>query len=121
MSFNEQSEFLVMAYSSVPSITEKGNELTLRIPPTFDGYVNAFTELAYDEYGKKLAMGGATHEYAKIWSDMIKDKWNSLGGEVVAYNPMDYNKSTDFYTGVSLLIAADPDVMFIGGASVSYP
>lgn len=117
MSFNEQSEFLVMAYSSVPSITEKGNELTLRIPPTFDGYVNAFTELAYDEYGKKLAMGGATHEYAKIWSDMIKDKWNSLGGEVVADNPMDYNKSADFYTGVSRLIAADPDVMFIGGAS----
>lgn len=117
MSFNEQSDFLVMAYSSVPSITEKGNELTLRIPPTFDGYVEAFTKLAYDEYGKGLALGGATHEYAKIWSDMIKEEWKSLGGEIVADNPMDYNKSADFYTGVSRLISENPDVMFIGGAS----
>ncbi|HAW23154.1 MAG TPA: ethanolamine utilization protein EutJ, partial [Pseudomonas sp.] len=31
--------------------------------------------------------------------------------------PMDYNKSADFYTGVSRVIASNPDVMFVGGAS----
>lgn len=117
MSFNEQDDFLVMAYTSVPSVTEKGNKLTLRIPPTFDGYVKAFTSLAKEEYGDKLGMGGATHEYAKIWAGMIEERWSSLGGEVVASNPMDYNKSADFYTGVSRIISENPDVMFIGGAS----
>lgn len=115
--FNEKDDFLVMAYSSVPSITEKGNSLTLRIPPTFDGYVKAFTDYALEHQGKKLGMGGATHEYAKIWADMVEKEWEAQGGEVVADNPMDYNKSADFYTGVSRIISEAPDVMFVGGAS----
>lgn len=115
--FNEKDNFLVMAYSSVPSITEKGNSLTLRIPPTFDGYVRAFTNYALEHEGKKLGMGGATHEYAKIWGTMIKKEWESKGGEVVSDNPMDYNKSADFFTGVSRIISESPDVMFVGGAS----
>src|SRR5699024_476953 len=36
---------------------------------------------------------------------------------VVASNPMDYNKDTDFYSGVSKVLAEKPDVLFIGGAS----
>lgn len=115
--FNEKDNFLVMAYSSVPSITEKGNSLTLRIPPTFDGYVEAFTDYALEHQGKKLGMGGATHEYAKIWGSMIKKEWEAKGGKVVADNPMDYNKSADFFTGVSRIISESPDVMFVGGAS----
>lgn len=115
--FNEKDNFLVMAYSSVPSITEQGNGLTLRIPPTFDGYVKAFTDYALEHQGNKLGMGGATHEYAKIWASMIKDEWQAKGGEVVADTPMDYNKSADFFTGVSRIIANGPDVMFVGGAS----
>lgn len=115
--FNEQDNFLIMAYTSVPTVTEKGNSLTVRIPPTFDGYVKAFTDYALEHEGKKLGMGGATHEYAKIWSSMIEKAWTSKGGEVVANNPMDYNKSADFYTGVSRIVASNPDVMFVGGAS----
>lgn len=115
--FNEKDDFLVMAYSSVPSITEQGNTLTLRIPPTFDGYVKAFTDYALEHQGKNLGMGGATHEYAKIWAAMIKDEWQAKGGDVVADTPMDYNKSADFFTGVSRIIAESPDVMFVGGAS----
>ncbi|EON92264.1 branched-chain amino acid ABC transporter substrate-binding protein LivK [Marinobacter lipolyticus SM19] len=115
--FNEKDDFLLMAYSSVPSITEKGNSLTLRIPPTFDGYVRAFTDYALEHQGKKLGMGGATHEYAKIWGSMVKKEWESKGGEVVSDTPMDYNKSADFFTGVSRIIAEAPDVMFVGGAS----
>ena len=28
-----------MAYSSTPKITETGNKLTIRIPPTFNSYI----------------------------------------------------------------------------------
>lgn len=115
--FNENDDFVVMAYTSVPTVTEKGNSMTVRIPPTFDGYVRAFTDYALKHEGKKLGMGGATHEYAKIWGSMIEKAWTAKGGEVVANNPMDYNKSADFYTGVSRIVASNPDVMFVGGAS----
>ncbi|MDX1633951.1 MAG: ABC transporter substrate-binding protein [Marinobacter sp.] len=115
--FNEKDDFLVMAYTSVPTVTEKGNELTIRIPPTFDGYVKAFTDYALKHQGDTLGMGGATHEYAKIWAAMIKKEWVARGGTIVADNPMDYNKSADFYTGVSRILAERPDVIFIGGAS----
>lgn len=117
MDFNVEDDFLVMAYTSVPTITEQGNPLTLRIPPTFDGYVKAFTAYALENFGDKLAMGGATHEYAKIWATMVEKAWTAQGGEVVAKNPMDYNKSADFFTGVSRLVSEKPDVMFVGGAS----
>lgn len=115
--FNERDDFLIMAYTSVPTVTEKGNSLTVRIPPTFDGYVRAFTDYGLKNLGTTLGMAGATHEYAKIWASMIEKEWASKGGKVVANNPMDYNKSADFFTGVSRIIADDPDVMFVGGAS----
>ncbi|SET47328.1 MULTISPECIES: ABC transporter substrate-binding protein [Marinobacter] len=117
MDFNVEDDFIVMAYTSVPTITEQGNPLTIRIPPTFDGYVKAFTDYALENWGTKLAMGGATHEYAKIWASMVEKAWTAKGGEIVAQNPMDYNKSADFFTGVSRLISENPDVMFVGGAS----
>lgn len=115
--FNVADDFLIMAYTSVPSVTEQGNPLTVRIPPEFTGYVDAFSDYALKHYGKKLGIAGATHEYAKIWTDMMTKAWEQKGGEIVESNPMDYNKSTDFYTGVSRVIASNPDVMFVGGAS----
>lgn len=115
--FNVADNFLIMAYTSVPSVTEQGNPLTVRIPPEFTGYIDAFSNYALEHYGKKLGIAGATHEYAKIWTDMMTKAWKEKGGEIVASNPMDYNKSTDFYTGVSRVIASNPDVMFVGGAS----
>lgn len=115
--FNEKDNFLLMAYSSTPSVTEKGNPLTIRIPPTFDGYVEVFTEYAMDKHGDTLGMAGAKHEYAKVWAEMLEKEWTEQGGEVVARNAMDYNKSADFYTGVSRTLSNSPDVMFVGGAS----
>lgn len=115
--FNEKDGFLIMAYTSVPTVTEQGNGLTLRVPPTFDRYVQVFTEYAMANLGKNIALGGATHEYAKLWAEMLEQEWQSQGGRVLESNPMDYNKSADFYTGVSRLLAANPDMMFVGGAS----
>jgi branched-chain amino acid transport system substrate-binding protein len=70
-----------------------------------------------ERYGKKVAIANATHDYAKAWTAMFVPVWKEMGGEVVAENPMDYNKDTDFYSGVSRVLAAKPDVLFIGGAS----
>lgn len=114
---NERSNFIVLAYSSVPQITNRGNKLTLRIPPEFTTYIEPFSSYLMQRYGKKVAMVGADHDYAKAWAAAFKPGWEKLGGSVVAENPMSYNRATDFYSGVSKALAAKPDVLFVGGAS----
>ena len=115
--FNEQDGFLIGAYTSVPQMTERGNKLTLRIPPSFAGYLPPFIKTEMGAFGKKLGMAGADHDYAKAWAALMAPAWKQAGGTVVAENPMSYNKDTDFYSGVSRVLAAQPDVMFVGGAS----
>jgi branched-chain amino acid transport system substrate-binding protein len=103
--FNEQDGFIVGAYTSVPSVTERGNKLSLRIPPSFLGYVDPFISVEMKGFGKKLGMAGADHDYAKAWVAAFKPAWQKAGGEIVSENPMSYNKDTDFYSGVSRVVA----------------
>lgn len=114
---NERNNYIVLAYSSVPQITAKGNKLTLRIPPEYTGYIEPFSRYVMERFGKKVAMVGADHDYAKAWAAAFKPGWEKLGGTVVAENPMSYNRATDFYSGVSKALAEKPDVLFAGGAS----
>ena len=114
---NERNNFIVLAYSSVPQITDRGNQLSLRIPPEFTTYIDPFSKYLMERFGKKVAMVGADHDYGKAWAAAFKPGWEKLGGTVVADNPMSYNRATDFYSGVSKALAAKPDVLFVGGAS----
>lgn len=114
---NEQQKVLLLSYTSVPQVTSRGNKLTLRIPPEFTTYVEPFVRHAMTKYGKNVAIANADHDYAKAWTAAFKPAWEAAGGKVVAENPMSYNRATDFYSGVSRVLAAKPDVLFIGGAS----
>ncbi|RYF75055.1 MAG: ethanolamine utilization protein EutJ [Comamonadaceae bacterium] len=115
--FNEQEKFIVMAYSSTPKITDAGNKLTVRIPPTFNSYLEPFSRYEMKKYGKKVGMLPGDHEYAKNWSQLFGPTWEKLGGSIASNNPMSYNRSADFYSGVSRVLAEKPDVLFIGGPS----
>jgi branched-chain amino acid transport system substrate-binding protein len=114
---NEKLKVLLLAYTSLPQATERGNKLTVRIPPDFTTYISPFIKAAMGKYGKNVALAQADHDYAKAWSAAFKPAWEAAGGKVVADNPMSYNKAADFYSGVSRVIQAKPDVLFIGGAS----
>jgi branched-chain amino acid transport system substrate-binding protein len=114
---NEQLKYLVISYTSVPQVIDRGNKMTLRIPPDFTAYAQAYVNYAMAKYGKNLAIASADHDYAKAWATAIKPLWEAAGGKVVADNPMSYIKATDFYSGVSRSLAAKPDVLFIGGPS----
>lgn len=115
--FNEQEKFIVMAYSSTPKITETGNKLTIRIPPTFNSYIEPFTKYEMKKYGKKVGMLPGDHEYAKNWTQLFGPAWEKAGGTIASNNPMSYNRSADFYSGVSRVLAEKPDVLFVGGPS----
>jgi branched-chain amino acid transport system substrate-binding protein len=106
--FNEKANTLLLAYTSLAAVTERGNKMSIRIPPDFTIYIDPFI---------KVEMAGADHDYAKAWTAAFKPKWEAAGGKVVAENPMSYNKATDFYSGVSKVLQDKPDVLFIGGAS----
>ena len=114
---NEAQKYLLLAYSSVPQITASNNKLTLRIPPEYTSYIQPFVKHAMRKYGKNVGIADADHDYAKAWNAAFKPAWEAAGGKVVADNPMSYNRAADFYSGVSRVLAAKPDVMFIGGAS----
>ena len=114
---NVQDNFLLAGYTSVPSLTERGNPLTLRIPPTFTSYFEPFSRYEMTRFGKKLGVAGGDHDYAKIWTSLFVPVWEKSGGAIVATNSMSYNKDSDFYSGVSKVLAASPDVLFVGGAS----
>jgi branched-chain amino acid transport system substrate-binding protein len=114
---NEAQKYLLLAYSSVPQITATNNKLTLRIPPEYTSYIEPFVKHAMGKYGKNLGIADGDHDYAKAWNAAFKPAWIAAGGKIVADNPMSYNRATDFYSGVSRVLAAKPDVMFIGGAS----
>ena len=115
--FNEQEKFLVMAYSSVPRITDAGNKLTIRIPPAYTGYIEPFVKAQMKRYGKNVALAPADHDYAKAWVQAFIPAWEGAGGKIVGNNPMSYTKATDFYSGVSRAMTDKPDVMFVGGPS----
>src|SRR5699024_7046348 len=57
--FNERDGFLLMSYTSVPSVTAKGNKLTVKIPPNFTDYLVPFAKITMDRYGKKLGVANA--------------------------------------------------------------
>lgn len=115
--FNEKSNVMLLAYTSLGQVTARGNKLTIRIPPDFNGYINPFIKTTMGKFGKNVAIANADHDYAKAWTAAFKPAWEAAGGKVVAENPMSYNKATDFYSGVSRVLQAKPDVLFIGGAS----
>ena len=115
--FNEAEGFILGAYTSVPAMTERGNTLTVRIPPSFAVYVGPSIRTTMAAFGKKLGMAPADHDYAKAWSALMGPAWKAAGGTVVAENPMSYNRDTDFSSGVGRVLSASPDVLFVGGAS----
>ena len=114
---NERHNYVLLAYSTLPEITARGNRLTVRVPPEFLAHIEPFSRYTMDRFGTRLAMVGGDHDAAKAWAAAVKNGWERLGGTVVAENPMSYNRATDFYSGVSKALAAKPDVLFVGGAS----
>jgi branched-chain amino acid transport system substrate-binding protein len=115
--FNQQDKFIIGAYTSEPKVTESGNSLTVRIPPSYDGYIKPFTNYAMKRFGKKIAALPTAAQYGKDWSKALLPYWEKSGGKVVYNSSIDFSKDTDFFTIITNALKENPDVLFIGGAS----
>lgn len=116
MNLNEP-KFLLMAYSSEPSILEAGNPLQVMLPPRFDGYQEPFTKILLERFGPRLGLLGTTTAYGRAWTESVTAEWTRQGGTVGRDHGVDYNTTTDFTGAVSRALADNPDVLFIGGPS----
>ncbi len=110
---NEQEEFLIMAYTSEPAITQQGNSLTVAIPPRYDGYIAPFTKYAMENHGKKIALLPTSSQYGKDWTSHLEPYWKEQGGEVVFNSSIDFAKDTDFFTILTNALENDPDVILL--------
>lgn len=115
--FNENDDFIIGAYTSEPGILEEGNELTWRIPPAYDIYMEPFTDYQMERFGNKIAFLPTNSQYGKDWADLLRSHWEAEGGEIVFESSIDFEKDTDFNTVVRNALEEDPDVLFLGGPS----
>ncbi|GAA5503655.1 leu/Ile/Val-binding protein homolog 3 [Deinococcus xinjiangensis] len=110
-------KFLLVAYSSDPSILAANNPLTFMLPPRFDNYAAPFVKTQMKAFGKKLGMVGTSSAYGKQWAEVITNEWKKQGGTVGANNGVDYGTTVDFSAAVTKALADKPDVLFVGGPS----
>lgn len=115
--FNEEDDFIIMAYTSEPRMYEQGNELLIGIPPKYSVWRDSFSNYMMDNFGKKMALLPTASQYGKDWTASIKPVWEEKGGEIVYENDIDFSKETDYFTVVTNALNENPDVLFVGGPS----
>ncbi|NLX50963.1 MAG: ABC transporter substrate-binding protein [Deltaproteobacteria bacterium] len=114
------SEFLLMAYTSTPKVTQMGNKLLIGLTaPNFLVYVQQFIELAQKKGYKRIAMAATAGSYGEEWRVAFKEQWEKAGGVITADKPANYYTETDFSAPLTAALATKPDAMLIGGPSAT--
>jgi branched-chain amino acid transport system substrate-binding protein len=116
---NPGEEFLIMCYTSIPIYEDIPNRLMVTEPPPFYILIPEYVRLATAEGWTRCAFVQTTERYGEIWGDAFKAAWTAAGGEVVAEAPASYYTESDFTPYLTTVLAANPDVLFVGGPS--YP
>ncbi len=119
MKMNEErrNEFLLMGYTSVPGISEKGNKLMITLAMPFTVYVDVYTDLAWEKGWRKGAMVVTAGAYGEAWRKVFAGAWIKKGGTIVFDKPANYYTRTDFAGPLAEALATHPDFLLIGGPS----
>ncbi len=119
MKINQEkgNEFLMMAYTSSPKVTALNNKLLVAIPPNFEIYLQAFSDIAWGQGFRKAAMVVTLGAYGDEWRQAFKTYWEKKGGTITADKPANYYTETDFSAPLTAALATKPDVLLIGGPS----
>ncbi|MEW6184658.1 MAG: ABC transporter substrate-binding protein [Thermodesulfobacteriota bacterium] len=119
MQINQEkgNEFLMMAYTSTPKVTALNNKLLVAIPPNFEIYVQAFSDLAWGMGARKAGMVVTLGAYGDEWRAAFKKYWEKKGGSITADKPANYYTETDFSAPLTAVLATKPDILLIGGPS----
>ncbi len=121
MSINEErkNEFLIMAYSSVPQVTESGNKLLIAVTTPFTSYVRTEADLAWEKGWRKCAMVVTIGAYGEGWRKAFAEEWTRRGGTITVDKPANYYKKTEFAAPLQVALESNPDFLLIGGPSAT--
>jgi len=112
------NEFLLMAYTSTPKVTELKNPLLIAYTaPDFRVYMQQFIDIAKKKGFKKIAMVVTAGAYGEEWRIDFKKYWEQAGGIITADKPANYYTETDFSAPLSAALSTKPDALLIGGPS----
>lgn len=119
MRINEEKghEFLVLAFTSTPRITDMGNPLTVVVPGPFSSMAHISAEWAFARGWEKCAMVVTVGPYGDEWRNVFRSIWEARGGTITADRPANYYTESDFSSVLTAAMATRPDVMLIGGPS----
>jgi branched-chain amino acid transport system substrate-binding protein len=119
MKINEEkkNEFLIMAYTSVPKVTEMGNKLLIGATMPFTLFAKVEADLAWERGWRKGAMVVATGAYGEAWRKVFGEIWVKKGGVITVDKPANYYTRTDFAAPLAEALATNPDFLLIGGPS----
>lgn len=121
MKINEEKgrEFLVMAFTSTPRITDTGNKLLVATPGSFVSMVEIAAQWATEKNWTKCAMLATIGPYGEEWRNVFREIWVKYGGTITIDKPANYYTETDFSAPITAALATKPDVLLIGGPSAT--
>ncbi len=119
MKVNEEkgNEFILMAFTSTPRITEMGNKLTIVAPGSFASLVEISAQWAMAKNWKRCGMLVTVGPYGDEWRSAFRGIWEKNGGTITIDRPANYYTETDYSAQITAALATKPDVLLIGGPS----
>jgi branched-chain amino acid transport system substrate-binding protein len=110
-------EFLIMGYTSIPLYQTEPNKFMIIGPPPFTVLVKNYVTMGRGQGWTKMAMLQTSDAYGVVWGNAMKPAWTAAGGSIVAEALSNYYTETDYTPYITKALAANPDVLFIGGPS----
>jgi len=98
-----------------PDLTQKGSTVFNRLAFTDADQGNAAADLLFNTLGfTKIAVMHDGGTYGQGLADVVQQKFEELGGEVVAYEAVTPGEA-DYVAPLSAVAAAEPEAVYFGG------
>jgi len=111
------NEFLLMAFTSTPRITDAGNKLLVVAPGSFVSMAEVSAEWAMEKNWRRCGMLVTVGPYGEEWRNVFRRIWEKRGGVITIDQPANYYTENDFSAPIAAALATKPDVLLIGGPS----
>jgi branched-chain amino acid transport system substrate-binding protein len=110
---NQGLKVLFNGLSAADESRKKGNALYIqeRMPALYFG--EPMAQVAFDKGFKKAAVLTDINKAYQAWGEKFSKKFQSLGGQVVAFESVDIKNTTDYHSIMTSLKAKNPEIIFV--------
>jgi branched-chain amino acid transport system substrate-binding protein len=110
---NQQLEILFNGMSTSDQSRKKGNALYIqeRVPGLH--YGDPMAQACFDKGLRKACVLTDINEAFMSWGKKFKERFEALGGQVLAFESVDIKNTTDYHSVMTSFKAKNPDMIFI--------